>query len=100
MVEVLELLGASEIFVIDQFRIGMLKIAASGGLLGAALAVATLLFFLLGSKIFHLESHWIPDFQVFHAIIALVGASLGIALTWFLVPTVVSRKLVFLRKIL
>ena len=100
MINVLDLLGASERFIICQLRLNMLRIAVVGGLLGAVPAIGTLLLFFLGSGIFHSGLNWVPDLWMLHAVLALLAVAMGVALTWLLVPRVVGRGTTLLRSTL
>jgi cell division protein FtsX len=97
-VSVLRLLGAADHFIVRQFQFSMVRTAVMGGVIGSLLAAGTVMAALLCARGFGIEWFLVDELITLFLVLVAVGVGTGLVLTWLLVPKVVSRHLLFLKK--
>ena len=98
VVNVLRLLGATELFLVQEFRLTLLRIAIIGNSIGSIMAVGTVLFILLVVIDLGVNELLPPNFNFFLLFAGLIWVFVGPALTWIVAPTIMGRELSLLKK--
>tara|TARA_B100000686_G_C16723939_1_gene936666 strand:- start:599 stop:1324 length:726 start_codon:yes stop_codon:yes gene_type:complete len=98
VVNVLRLLGATELFLVQEFRLKLLRVAIIGSSIGSIMAVGTALFILLVVIDLGVNELLPPNFNFFLLFAGLIWVFVGPFLTWMVAPTIIGRELSLLKK--
>lgn len=97
-INVLRLLGATELFLVQEFRLNILRVAIMGCSIGSIAAVGTVLFILLAISNLGINELGLSSFNVFLLFLVMMGFLGGPLLTWVLAPMTIGRELSLLKK--
>ena len=97
LVSVLQLLGATESFLVQEFRLNMLRLAVIGGAIGSMAALGTV-FILVAINGLGINVLLLPRLTFLLLFLVMIGLCAGPILTWLLAPIIIGRELSLLKK--